>query len=302
MTATAAAARTAADTRAMLAGLMRDRYQFPALVNRTPAEVRDHVRRALGAIDAASEGYLSDAPQRDLSIKFHWGHHHDFGDGFRLAGRMGTRHIDLLAAYIDEYGLPRDLTGRRVLDIGAWTGGVSLLLAAMGAEVVACEEVAKYAEMVNYLADAFGTADRLRCLPRSLFDALPQFADAFDHVIYAGVIYHVTDPVLSLRLVFSALKDGGTAYLETYGSPAAGVACEYEGPTVVHNGTRAEQNRGGWNYFVPTAACLEMWCRDAGFQDVAIGRCDASGRIKGSATRTAFRDLCRAGLSRANCR
>jgi SAM-dependent methyltransferase len=292
----------ATDTRANLLRLMRARYQFYGLVNRTPDAVRDHISRVLGTVDAASEGYLSDAPQRDLSIKFHWGHDHDFGDGFRLDGRMRSRHIDLLAEYIDAYGLPQDLTGRRVLDIGAWTGGVTLLLAALGAEVIACEEVVKYAEMVNYLADAFGLADRVRCLPRSLFDALPLFADYFDSVIYAGVIYHVTDPVLSLRLIFSALKDGGTVYLETYGSPAAGVQCEYEGPTVIHNGDRAALNRGGWNYFVPTAACLEMWCRDAGFQEVTIGPCDPFHRIKGAATRTAFQDFCRAGLSRANCR
>ena len=32
-----------------------------------------------------------------------------------------------------------------------------------------------------------------------------------------GVIYHVTDPVLSLRILFNALKDGGRIFVETMG-------------------------------------------------------------------------------------
>ena len=50
-----------------------------------------------------------------------------------LQGLMGDRHINILATFIDDFGLPRDLTGKSVLDVGVWCGGTSLLLAAMGA-------------------------------------------------------------------------------------------------------------------------------------------------------------------------
>ena len=57
---------------------------------------------------------------------------------------MGDRHLVLLARYMDDFGaFPRDLSGKRVLDIGCWSGGTSLLFSALGAEVVAVEEVRK---------------------------------------------------------------------------------------------------------------------------------------------------------------
>jgi hypothetical protein len=93
--------RPATDTRDDLAGPRWDRYRLTTLENRTPAAFRDDVRRAVASVDAAPEGYLSAAHQRDLSIRSHWGHAHDFGDGFRLDGRMRFRHIDPLAEYID---------------------------------------------------------------------------------------------------------------------------------------------------------------------------------------------------------
>ena len=58
----------------------------------------------------------------------------------------------IIADFIDQFDFPEKLGGMRVLDIGAWTGGISLLLAAMGAKVVALEEVVKYSNTVNYLA------------------------------------------------------------------------------------------------------------------------------------------------------
>src|SRR5207245_11440784 len=116
------------------------------------------VRSRPGRRDAAGEGYADPARQRDLSVQFEWGHHHDFGT-FSMAGLMQDRHIHVLAAFMTLFGIPgRDLTGKSVLDVGCWTGGTSLLLAAMGARVVAIEEVAKYAECTGYLRDAFGVA------------------------------------------------------------------------------------------------------------------------------------------------
>jgi len=288
-------------TRNHLKDLFESCFQSRLLVNQSAEAFAAHLRSQVGAADGASEGYFDESRQRDLSIKFQWGHNHDFGHGLELRGRMGDRHIDLLAAFVDHYDLPLDLSGRRVLDIGVWTGGSSLLLAGMGAEVVAIEEVAKYAEMVNYLAKSFGMQAKLKCYPRGLYEVLPRFADEFDFVHYAGVIYHVTDPVLSLRLIFGALKNGGTVFLETYGCDAETAVCQYEGPSVIHSGTREDCDRGGWNYYVPSSRCLEAWCRDAGFQEVAIGPY-ANTRIVGAARRTNFCDFCRAGLSRPHCR
>jgi SAM-dependent methyltransferase len=276
--------------------LFRDHYSLANLRHISPSQLQAGLLARIGQIDFAIEGYLDAAPQRDLSLKFHWGHNHNFGEGFALEGRMGNRHLELMAEYIDHWGFDGELQGKKVLDIGVWTGGSSLLLVALGADVVALEEVVKYAECVNYLAFAFGVEKQLRCVAKSLYDFLPQVPDHFDLVLYAGVLYHVTDPLLSLRLIFSCLKNGGQVFIETMGIESNESCCRYEGPALIHSGSREERNRGGWNYFVPSAPCLESWCRDAGFQEVQVGGCIQS-RISGRATRRHFQDFCRAGIS-----
>ncbi|MGE0372864.1 MAG: class I SAM-dependent methyltransferase [Gammaproteobacteria bacterium] len=290
------------EVRERLRNLFKSSYSSERLSGIDPQSFHAAIKQYIAAEDSAGEGYLDRSKQRDLSIKYHWGHNHDFGDGVAYPGRMGDRHIDIVARFIADYGLPIDLHGKRVLDIGVWTGGTSLLLVAMGAEVVALEEVVKYAETVNFLAGAFGLSERLKCLPKSLYDALPMFADDFDYILYSGVIYHVTDPVLSLRVVFSALRNGGSVFLETFGFNSPDCVCRYEGPSIFYGGKKEDMSRGGWNYFVPSPTCLAAWCKDAGFQKVQISQVNNQSRIMGSATRTQFEDFCRAGVSFAMTR
>src|SRR5258706_11322705 len=64
-------------------------YQTSNLKGITPEEFAKDIQSKIGMIDGESEGYSEDEieQQRDLSVKFHWGHNHDFGD-FKLEGRM----------------------------------------------------------------------------------------------------------------------------------------------------------------------------------------------------------------------
>ena len=77
-------ARVAAELRARFA-----RYRTDRLHGITAADFRRTIDSWLGTIDAGAEGYCPGEVerQRDLSIKFHWGHNHDFGD-FQVEGRM----------------------------------------------------------------------------------------------------------------------------------------------------------------------------------------------------------------------
>lgn len=286
-------------TQKYLADLFINSFSLRNLRNVGPEELK---MRIIGKNNSVSyENFIDPAMQRDLSVRFHWGHNHDFGDGFVLSGNMRNRHIEIIASFIDDYGLPIHLEKKNILDIGVWTGGTSLLLAAMGANVYAIEEVIQYAEMVNYLSFAFGLEPKLRCYSMSLYEFLPMFADHFDYIIYSGVIYHVSDPLLSLRETFTALKDNGTVFLETYGIDDEKSICVFEGPGIYSSGNAQDLNRGGWNYFIPSPLCLERWCKDAGYQIVKIGKF-SNKRIRGAATRISYRDFCRAGIAKKDLR
>jgi SAM-dependent methyltransferase len=278
------------------AQIMREHYTTDRLVGMSKAVFRSEIDALLNLRDGNMEGYQDLERQRDLSIRFHWGHNHDFGD-FQIEGRMGWRHLGIPALFVDRFqALPLDLRGARVLDIGVWTGGTSLLFAALGAEVVAIEEVKKYADAVALLKRAFDV-QRLTVLSLSLYELNdPQFFDQFDYVFFSGVLYHVTDPIIALRIAFNALKDGGTCLLETYGIEHPDAMVRYDGPAVFGAGSKDDLSRGGWNWFLPSRTALGAMLADVGFQAVDVGPVEQE-RISAVARRTRHADMLRAGLS-----
>jgi SAM-dependent methyltransferase len=281
---------------------LMSRYQTKDLVTATPAEFKQGIDRLLELDDAGMEGYVDDADsQRDLSIRFHWGHDHDFGDFF-VPGRLGDRHVSLITALGSDWldVLPADLEGKAVLDIGAWTGGTSLLLHAMGADVVAVEEVRKYADAMAYMRDAFAL-EGFDPQPLSLYElGGPAFDDRFDYVLFAGVLYHVTDPVLALRIVFNSLRDDGVCILESAVTRSSKMQLRYDGPRVAFDGEPAQRNRSGWNWFFPSPTVLRQMMLDVGFAEVMMTKViESSGlpRIIAVGRRREHRQMLRAGLS-----
>jgi SAM-dependent methyltransferase len=262
------------------------RYQTDSLQGIDPAAFRRQILGRIGTLDAAAEGY-SDAElerQRDLSIKFHWGHDHDFGD-FQVRGRMASRHLDLMADFASIFGLDLDsFQDKEVLDVGCWTGGTSLLLAALGCRVVAIEEVCKYAEAASFLARSFGLQTKLTVHPISLYACNhADWYDRFDIVHFPGVIYHLSDPLIGLRILFNALRPDGTILVESAGIDHAEPFCRFDGSMVWQSGDKNNMDRGGWNWFMPSPSALARMMREAGFEQVEtlwnhVRQKDAAGR------------------------
>ena len=274
---------------------MAANFQTSNLVRITSERFREHLENLLTVRDGRSEGYRDDSKQRDLSVRFHWGHNHDFGD-FRFEGRMRDRHLTVPAVFHDLFhALPLDLAGKRILDVGVWTGGTSLLLHALGGDVVALEEVRKYAGALEFLKESFAL-NRLAVLNRSIYEMIGrEFSDAFDFVMFAGVLYHVTDPVLALRIIFNSLRNGGTVLVETACLNEDTKTLRYEGPETVHGGSQEHLDRGGWNWFIPSPPALRQMLKDVGFQDIRIELLED--RAFAVARRIEHCDMMRAGLS-----
>ncbi len=282
---------------------LKEKFSFFKTVNLaahiTVDDFKECILGRIGNIDYISEGYTEeDLPQqRDLSIKFHWGHSHDFGD-FQVDGLMKNRHIELLEKFIDIFPVTvESFNDKSILDIGCWTGGTSLLLSTICREVTAVEEVQKYAKTASYLMEAFGVKGEV--LSRSLYSLNDEnYYDSFDRVYFPGVIYHLSDPVLALRILFNTLVVGGDILIETAGFDSDEPICKFEGNYIYHpNGTREELNRGGWNYFKFSGPALESMMKEAGFEDIQFHWDNSWGRLFAYGKKNSQIPICKAGLS-----
>lgn len=188
---------------------------------------------------------------------FVWGHNQDFGFGVSRAGAMGARHIEIASEAIRLGMLPADLRGKEVLDVGCWSGGDLLLLAALGGKITAIEEHPTAARAARRLISLLGLEAPVE--DRSLYLDRREWAGRFDCVYCSGVIYHVTDPLLLLRILFAYLKSGGVVFLETKGAAGAASLCSYSGTL-----------EKGWNWYAPNEIALGRWLVDAGFDAASV--------------------------------
>lgn len=275
-------------------------YSTDRLVGISPEEFEKEITERIGKFDASSENYshADVGKQRDLSIRFHWGHDHDFGT-FSVKGRMEDRHLTMLARFATLFSIKLDdFKDKQVFDIGCWTGGTALALATLGSSVYAIEEVKKYAETAQYLANAFGINDRLTVDASSLYSCnVEELSGRFDIVHFPGVIYHLSDPVVALRILFNSLRDGGFILIESAGLDSDQPYCLFEGSLVYSDGDVERLNRGGWNWFIPSPSALKRWMVEAGFDNVTTSWWAPRGRILAFGRKRGQTPICRAGLS-----
>ncbi len=275
-------------------------FNVSNLENISPQNFQQHIQSLEGKEDAAIEGFSPEASefQRDLTVKFHWGHDHDFGP-FEMNGLMGDRHIFLLNDFCEYFSLtPSYFSGKSVLDIGCWTGGTTLLLQSLGASVRAVEEVKKYGETVSYLAGAFGVGSSVSVESTSLYRlGLCKDGRLCDVVYFPGVLYHLSDPVLALRVLYNQLSEGGVILIESAGVNSQEPVCFFEGSRVFWMGGKEKRNRKGWNWFLPSQEAMRRMLIEAGFEGVRSLYSADRGRVYGIGHKRGLQEICRAGLS-----
>jgi SAM-dependent methyltransferase len=278
-------------------------YQTSNLKGISPKDFSQYIQSQIGKIDAQSEGCSEDEleRQRDLSLKFYWGHNHDFGE-FMLEGNMGDRHIKLLTNFTTLFPVSlQDFKNKDVFDIGCWTGGTTLLLASLGSNVFAIEEVKKYADMVSFLSKSFGIEDHVTVRPMSIYDCKSKgFHDRFDIVYFPGVVYHLSDPLIALRILFNSLKVDGIILVESAGINQAEPLCRFDGSLIYRTGTKERLNRGGWNWFIPSPSALLRMMREAGFEENRTLWHYGTNRVYAYGKKVSQVGLCKAGLSVPN--
>jgi tRNA (mo5U34)-methyltransferase len=186
---------------------------------------------------------------------------------------------------LDELGVPRDLSGLRALDIGAWDGPYSFELERRGAEVTALDIQDPDLTLFNAVKEIKkSSATYVRC---SIYDALPEALGTYDLVLFVGVYYHLKNPALSLQRIRRLLKDEGALFIE--GASGTDHLAEELSKMLglrksrIHSTAKvvdmlplayfdAEHKiyRHWSNRWFPTTRCLEALLLDSGFRNVDV--------------------------------
>ncbi|MCX8011972.1 MAG: tRNA 5-methoxyuridine(34)/uridine 5-oxyacetic acid(34) synthase CmoB, partial [Desulfobacterota bacterium] len=131
------------------------------------------------------------------------------------------------------------------------------------------------------------------------------FFSRFDLVYFPGVIYHLSDPILALRILFNSLKVGGKILIESEGLETKEPYCRFDGSLQIRSGKREDFSRTGWNWFVPSPLALKRMMQEAGFNEVHTCLYQSRRRRKrlyGYGKKVAPVGICKAGLSVRNIR
>tara|TARA_R110000824_G_scaffold300225_1_gene488258 strand:- start:10506 stop:11108 length:603 start_codon:yes stop_codon:yes gene_type:complete len=126
-------------------------------------------------------------------------YHHSFPE-LGIEGRVTAAGI---ARKLDYINLPEDLTGKTVLDIGAWDGYYSFECEKRGATVTALEKERRTGTLTE-LKKKFNS--KIEILYMDAYD-IPTLNRQWDLVLCMGVIYHVEDPFKMINIVHDASKE-----------------------------------------------------------------------------------------------
>jgi SAM-dependent methyltransferase len=147
-----------------------------------------------------------------------------------LGPELVTEGMFDLRPYVDRYGLPSDLSEKRVLDVGTYEGFWAFELERRGARVTAIDveriqdldwpprrrptDDASRSEGFHIARDALGSS--VERLGLSIYDATPErVGGPFDLVFCGSVLVHLRDPMLALERM-ARLCRGNLVLAEEY--------------------------------------------------------------------------------------
>ncbi len=182
-----------------------------------------------------------------------WFHSVELPDGRVIPGVVS---VEALQTRIRRYPIPEDLTGKRLLDVGAATGWNSFEMERRGAQVVAvdCVDLPEF----RMARDLLGSKVEYHVL--DVEELNPRNLGRFDYVLFFGVLYHLRHPLLGLEKICALTHD--TAFVESF--VIDGDACSMEFYETDELGGQLD------NWCGPTTKCLKALCRSAGFVRVQL--------------------------------
>ncbi len=145
--------------------------------------------------------------------KYQWVHSIDLGQGVITPGMWGMPQPSLQQA-VDSV----DFRGKKVLDIGCWDGIYSFMAERRGAsEVYATDLILHrcFKEQPTFRLAHETLESRVKYFPQmSVYDVEELGINDFDVVIFAGVYYHLKEPMRAFTTLRRVMKEGGIMVVE----------------------------------------------------------------------------------------
>ena len=186
---------------------------------------------------------------------------------------------------INAYNIPLDLTGKRVLDVGAWDGFWSFEALKRGArEVVAIDDFSDFMgflpqesrhqwDTFDLCCEALGYSDDVcKRFEMSVYDVSEDWLGRFDVVFCFGTLYHLRHPLLALDCLSSVCDDEiyiECAIADDFSPYQGGFGHGYNGNHMVMEFfPNSEYGGNPTNYWAPTLLCLAHMVGSTGFTNI----------------------------------
>lgn len=190
-----------------------------------------------------------------------WFHRIDLGHGIVTPG------VDDSPSKLKFMRIPANLSGKTVLDIGAYDGFFSFEAERRGASRVLATD--HYCWQGTGMGDGNGfkiaheaLKSRVEAKLVPVEDISPATVGMFDIVLFLGVLYHAPDPLRYLHAARSVCRE--MLILETHYD-----ALDYPRPAMVFY-PGATLNNDPSNFWGPNIRCVAEMLREVGFQNVTI--------------------------------
>lgn len=191
---------------------------------------------------------------------------------------------------LNNIGVPKDLRGLKVLDIGAWDGPYTFEAERRGADVTALD-------IQDPNRTGFNIASKIKkskakYIVSSVYDMLPDRHRTYDMVFFFGVYYHLKKPLLALENIYNVLNAEGIMFFEgaifDYSYNVDDALKEHKklikqmtNISISYFTSKSYSNEKS-NWFVPNCLCLEEWLTATGFHDIKSSTEIETSRVYGS--------------------
>ena len=187
-----------------------------------------------------------------------WFHRIDLGHGIVTPG------VDDSPMKLGHIGMPENLTGKSVLDIGAYDGFFSFEAERRGASRVVAADLFAWSQSTG-MADGEGFKiahaalhSRVERKLTAVEDISPETVGMFDLVLFLGVFYHAPDPFRYLHAAASVCRE--MMILETHVD-----GLDYNRPVMVFYPGKT-LNNDPTNKWGPNLLCVEALLKEVGFK------------------------------------